>query len=153
MLETNIDDMNSEIYSYLMPKLFEIGALDVYLTNIMMKKNRPGVKVNVLATKEIVEDIEEVLFKETTTLGIRKYEVTREKLNRKFLKVDTSVGKITVKLAFKGGRVLKYAPEYEECKLVAESLGVALQDVYQEVLAMTKKYLENNDLKLELDND
>nr|WP_282706825.1 nickel insertion protein [Natroniella acetigena] len=153
MLETNIDDMNSEIYSYLVPKLFEIGALDVYLTNIMMKKNRPGVKVNVLATKEITEQVEEVLFTETTTLGIRKYEVTREKLKRKFLEIDTSFGRITVKVAFKAGAVLKYAPEYEECKLAAENFGVPLQDVYQEVLAITKKYLENNDLKLELDND
>ncbi len=133
MLETNIDDMNPEIYSYLYPQLFEAGALDVYVTNIMMKKNRPAVKVSVLAKKEDVESIEETLFKETTTLGIRKYEVEREILERELQQVETDWGPVTVKVAKKNGEVINYAPEYEDCQALASEFDLSLKEVYQRV--------------------
>lgn len=133
MLETNIDDMNPEIYSYLYPQLFEAGALDVYVTNIMMKKNRPAVKVSVLAKKEDVESIEETLFKETTTLGIRKYEVEREILERELQQVETDWGPVTVKVAKKNGEVINYAPEYEDCQALASEVDLSLKEVYQRV--------------------
>ncbi|MGM0502442.1 MAG: nickel insertion protein [Bacillota bacterium] len=133
MLETNIDDMNAEIYSYLYPKLFEQGALDVYLTNIMMKKNRPAVKVSVLAEKENAAQLEELLFRETTTLGIRKYEVQREILKREFCEVETKWGTATVKIAKKEGTIVNCAPEYEDCKQLAAKFDVPLKKVYQRV--------------------
>lgn len=131
MLETNIDDMNPEVYSHLYPKLFEQGALDVYLTNIMMKKNRPAVKISVLAKAEDVAEIENVLFRETTTLGIRKYEVERECLERDFYEVETKWSPVTVKVAKKEGEVINYAPEYDNCQSIAEEYNVPLKEVYQ----------------------
>ena len=133
MLETNIDDMNPEIYSYLYPKLFEQGALDVYLTNIMMKKNRPAHKVSILANNKDVEKIEETLFEETTTLGIRKYSIKREILERDFKQIETKWGQVTVKVAKKDDEIINYAPEYEECKKIAEEFDLPLKKVYQRV--------------------
>jgi hypothetical protein len=132
MLETNIDYMNSEIYSYLYPQLFEKGACDVYLTNIMMKKNRPAVKVSVLAKAEDVEQIEKTLFRETTTLGIRKYAVEREILDREFYQVETEWGSVTVKVAKKDGEVINYAPEYDDCRALAEEFEISLKNIYQQ---------------------
>jgi len=125
--------MQPEIYSYLYPKLFAAGALDLYLTNIMMKKNRPAVKVSVLVKKEDVVEIEEVLFKETTTLGIRKYEVERETLAREYHEVEIEWGTVTVKVAKKDGEVINYAPEYDDCKRIAKEFSIPLKEVYQKV--------------------
>nr|WP_211205040.1 nickel insertion protein [Halobacteroides halobius] len=144
MLETNIDDMNPEIYSYLFPKLFETGALDVYLTNIMMKKNRPGVKVNVLCQLEDTSQLEEIIFRETTTLGIRKYEVERKALKRKFYQLETLFGEITIKVAYYQGELIKYAPEYEECKKIAQSLEVPVKKVYNQALVTAKEELTDD---------
>ena len=129
MLETNIDNMNPEIYSYLFPKLLENGALDVFTTPIVMKKNRPANILSVLCKKENAELLESILFTETTTLGIRKYKVEREELQREFRKVVTQFGEITVKYAFRDGVLLKFAPEYEECRQIAENLKIPLIQV------------------------
>ena len=123
--------MQPEIYSYLYPKLFEAGALDLYLTNIMMKKNRPGVKVSVLVKKEDVAEIEEILFKETTTLGVRKHEVEREILAREYHEVETEWGQVTVKVAKKNGEVINYAPEYDDCERIAKEYDIPLKEVYR----------------------
>ncbi|GAB6099969.1 hypothetical protein JCM16358_18480 [Halanaerocella petrolearia] len=144
MLETNIDDMNPEIYSYLFPKLFEEEALDVYLTNVMMKKNRPGTKVNVLCRPEDTSQLEEILFRETTTLGIRKYEVERKALERKFYQLETEFGEMTVKVAYQQEEIIKYAPEYDECKEVAEELDIPVKTVYNRVLAEAEERLNDN---------
>ncbi|TYB30766.1 MAG: nickel pincer cofactor biosynthesis protein LarC [Candidatus Mcinerneyibacterium aminivorans] len=140
MLETNIDDMNPEIYSYLYDKLFEAGALDVYLTNIMMKKNRPAVKINVLTTSNKIEDIEDILYEETTTLGIRKYNIERTTLKREIKKIDTEYGKIKIKIAYRDGKILKYAPEYEDCKRIAENEGVPIKEVYDIVREISPRF-------------
>jgi len=141
MLETNIDNMNPEIYSYLFPELLENNALDVFVTPIIMKKNRPANKLSVLCDEEHVGKIEEIIFNETTTLGIRKYRVEREELKREFGKVSTKFGEITVKYAYKNGELIKYSPEYEDCQLIAKKTGIPLYLIYNEVVDEVKKGL------------
>jgi len=130
VLECNIDDMSGEIYSYILPLLFEAGAKDVYYTDIQMKKNRPGVMLSVLADKFTESEIEAIIFKETTTFGIRKYDVDRVALKRDFKKVETEFGEITVKIAYDGDAILKYAPEYEECAKAAKHHSVPFAQVF-----------------------
>lgn len=122
--------MSGEIYSYLFPKLLEAGARDVYLTNIMMKKNRPAQKLTVLSPAEKQKELEEIIFKETTTLGIRHREVKRSCLKRKYFELKSTMGKVTIKAAYYDGKLIKYSPEYEECKEIAARERVRLQDVY-----------------------
>ncbi len=135
ILETNIDNMNPEIYSYLFPKLLDNKALDVFVTPIIMKKNRPANILSVLCKEEVVEEIEEILFAETSTLGIRKYKVERDELDRTFDKVNTKYGLVTVKYAFRNGRLLKFTPEYEECRLIAQKTNIPLIQVINEIRA------------------
>lgn len=130
ILETNIDDMNPEIYSYLFPLLLEKGALDVYLTGIIMKKNRPGVMLSILCRRGDVKALQEILFTETTTLGVRCREVERVELARTQATVDTSLGAVRVKQAYLEGELLKSAPEYEDCRAMAEKHGLPLREVY-----------------------
>ncbi len=134
MLETNIDDMNPEVYSYLMPFLFEEGALDVFLTNIIMKKNRPATKLSVLCHDKDVETLMDIIFEQTTTIGIRKYEVDRISLNREIIKVKTKYGTIRIKKAYKDNKLLKCFPEYEDCKTLAQQQGVSIINIYNEAL-------------------
>ncbi len=134
MLETNIDDMNPETYSYIMPRLFENGALDVYYTSIMMKKNRPGTMLSVLCTKDNSNALENIIFKETSTFGIRKYTLQRQKLNRKFINVQTKYGNISVKVGYQDGKVIKYSPEYEDCKKLANEHNVPIKNIYDEAI-------------------
>ncbi|MGS0763529.1 nickel pincer cofactor biosynthesis protein LarC [Syntrophomonas curvata] len=134
LLETAMDDMNPEIYSYLFSMLLEKGALDVYLTSIMMKKNRPGVLLTVLCQGSDAHLLEEIIFRETTTLGVRKTAVDREELERTVININSSLGMVRIKVAGKGGRVLKYAPEYEDCRRIAGEQGLALKDVYNILL-------------------
>ena len=135
MLETNIDNMNPEIYSYLFPKLLDNKALDVFVTPIIMKKNRPANILSVLCNEEVAEELEEILFAETSTLGIRKYKVEREELQREFKNVTTRYGMITVKYAFRNGKLLKFTPEYEECRQIAENTNTPLIQIMNEVMS------------------
>ena len=144
MLETNIDDMNPESYSYLVPKLLEDGALDVYLTNVIMKKGRPGVVLHVLCQPEAYAEFEDTIFRETTTLGIRKTIVDRHCLDRKMVSLDTRFGKIEVKAAYKDRKLLKATPEYEDCKRIAVEQQLPLKEVYN-ILA---REIDNADLWL-----
>jgi len=118
-LECNIDNMNPEIYSYLSECLFSAGALDVSLTPIYMKKNRPGTLITVLCTDEIAETVLDILFSETTTLGVRRNSMTRYSLERHVTQVSTPYGMVSVKFSHKGDRSWKYAPEYEDCRRLA----------------------------------
>ncbi|MDW8800613.1 nickel pincer cofactor biosynthesis protein LarC [Clostridium sp. A1-XYC3] len=131
--ECNIDDMNPEMYDYIMELLFNKGALDVYLTPIIMKKGRPAVKLNVIYTKEKSEEIREIILTQTTTLGIRKYKAHRDILKRDFVKVKTKYGEITVKNAYYKGKKIKSKPEYGDCKRAALENKVSINDVYSEV--------------------
>ncbi len=143
MLETSIDNMNPEIYSYLFPKLFEKGALDVFTAPIMMKKNRPAQKLSVLCTTEKTEELEGFLFKETPTLGIRRYPVARDEMERKQIKIETPYGEAVVKAAYMNGELIKFAPEYEDCARIAESSGKPIRQIYQEIMAIASGKLKD----------
>jgi uncharacterized protein (TIGR00299 family) protein len=133
ILETNIDDMNPEIYGYVEEKLFEKGALDVFKTAIFMKKGRPGVKLSILVNEQCEKDVLDVVFEETTSIGVRKYKVEKIMLNREFSKVKTKYGEITIKKSYYKGKLAKYKPEYEECRSIAKEKNITLDKVYKEV--------------------
>ncbi|GIM28345.1 UPF0272 protein [Clostridium polyendosporum] len=133
ILETNIDDMNPEIYGYVEEKLFEIGALDVFKTPIFMKKGRPGIKLSVLTNEKVEKDVLEVIFEETTSIGVRKYKVEKIMLSREFSKVKTEYGDITIKKSYYKGKLVKYKPEYEECKTIAKEKNISIDKVYKAV--------------------
>ncbi|MBI5048061.1 MAG: nickel pincer cofactor biosynthesis protein LarC [Deltaproteobacteria bacterium] len=129
MIETNIDDMNPQIYDYLMARLFKKDALDVFLIPIQMKKGRPAILLNVLCSENKQNPIIDVIFKETTTLGIRTYEVNRYCLERKTEDVSTPYGKVRVKVSQKDGKLINIQSEYEDCKKIAEKKNVPLKQV------------------------
>ncbi len=131
VLETNIDDLNPEIYEYVMGKLFDSGALDVYLAPIQMKKNRPATLLHVLCRPDDVPAMTAILFAETTTLGIREQTVARHALPRVIEHVDTPYGPVHVKVAELSDGTIKRAPEYEDCRRLAEEHGVPLREVYR----------------------
>jgi uncharacterized protein (TIGR00299 family) protein len=140
MIETNIDDMSPQLFGYLMDKVIELGALDCYFTPVQMKKNRPGVLVSILCTQALREAMQELLFTETTTIGVRSYEVERRALQRETIRVETPYGQIDVKVASINGRVVNEMPEYEQCRAAAERGGVALRVVEASVLeALVRK--------------
>lgn len=130
VFSTNIDDMNPEIYPYVMERLFEAGAEDVWLYPIQMKKSRPAVTLCILVPPTLEEQIKEVLFAETKTLGIRVEEVDKEYLDREVIEVDTAFGRVRVKMAYREGRPVNIAPEYEDCRKAAVKHGVPLKEVY-----------------------
>ena len=132
ILECNIDDMNPEGYEYILELLFKEGAKDVYLTPIIMKKGRPAVKLSVLCSSEVEKEIKTIIFKETPTLGVRKYKVEKFMLEREYDKVVTSYGEVRVKLAFYKGNLLKHKFEYEDCKTLAKNNEVSLSSIYKE---------------------
>lgn len=129
VLETNIDDMSPQVAGYLLEKLLEKGALDAFYTPVQMKKGRPGVLLTVLTNNEKKDELFEVIFAESTTIGVRAYEVDRHCLERKAAKVKTPFGTVRVKLALRKGRVMNIQPEYEDCKAAAEKKGVPLKQV------------------------
>jgi len=133
IIECNIDDMNSELYGYIIDRLFNEGALDVYLTPIIMKKGRPSIKISVLCEEDKVAKMKEVLFTETTTLGVRNFKVYKTMLQREFVKVNTSFGEVTVKEAYYKGDKIKSKFEYEECKKIALSAGIPISKVYEKL--------------------
>lgn len=133
VLETNLDDLPAEVIGYCYDLLFAAGALDVFTTPIFMKKNRPGVLLSVLAPEAAVGALEEVLFRETTTLGVRRYQASRHRLHRRPCNVQTAWGAVQGKLSWLEGRAPQFAPEYEECARIARQHGVALREVYLQV--------------------
>jgi uncharacterized protein (TIGR00299 family) protein len=130
VLETNLDDLPGEVVGYTMIKLMEAGALDAFLTPIQMKKNRPGTMISILCDEASIPSMEEILFRETSTLGIRRYPVSRHKLKRQGVEVETRYGPIRGKLGWLENRPPTFSPEYEDCARVASSQGVALREVY-----------------------
>jgi len=134
VLETNLDDLPAEVIGYCYDLLLAAGALDVYAAPIFMKKNRPGVLLSVLAPAAALPSLEEILFRETTTFGIRRYAVGRHKLQRRACTVNTPWGPVQGKLGWLDGRTPVFAPEYEDCARVAREQGVALREVYARAL-------------------
>ena len=134
-LETNIDDMNPQIYGWLYEKLFAAGALDVWTTNILMKKNRPAQMLSVLVDDEHQADCIKIIFEETTTIGIRILEISRRvEAVRKMAKVMTTWGEVFCKVSAYDGKIVSITPEYEDCKKLAEKNNVPFKAVWQEAL-------------------
>jgi len=133
VIESHIDDMNPEIYDHLMDKLFEAGALDVSLSPIQMKKNRPGTLLRVISHEALKDLLMEIILRETTTLGLRYYGARRFAVERTMGQVRTEWGLVKVKIA-RGtdGRRVVY-PEYEECRKIANKYNVPLKYVYQKI--------------------
>jgi pyridinium-3,5-bisthiocarboxylic acid mononucleotide nickel chelatase len=131
VLETNLDDISGEIIGHCTAKLFEAGALDVYTTSIQMKKNRPGVLLSVLAPGELVTKLEKIIFRETSTLGVRRWQTCRHKLERRPHTVETTFGPIEGKLAVLPDGGTSFSPEFEACRRIATEKNVPLKDVYE----------------------
>lgn len=131
VLETNIDDLNPEIYEYVMGKLFDAGALDVFLAPIQMKKNRPATLLRVLCRPDDVAAMTAILFAETSTLGVREQTVARHALPRTIEHVETPYGPVHVKVATLPDGTTKRAPEYEDCRRLAAQHDVPLREVYR----------------------
>ena len=132
VVETNIDDMNPQIYEYVSEQLFRAGALDVWLTQIMMKKMRPAITLSVLCNREMIQRITEIIMSETTSIGIRYYETSRIKMEREIINIRTASGKAGVKIS-RYGNLTKFFPEYEDCREIAEKKVIPLSDVMEEV--------------------
>ncbi|MBI5587812.1 MAG: nickel pincer cofactor biosynthesis protein LarC [Deltaproteobacteria bacterium] len=138
VVETNIDDMSPQVSGYLMERLFSAGARDVFFTPVQMKKSRPGVLLTVLADAVHKMKIIDMIFEESTSIGIRCYPVERHCLERKTVKVKTPWGPVSVKISLRGGRAVNAQPEYEECRLLAEKKKVPLKKVMEEAAAALK---------------
>jgi pyridinium-3,5-bisthiocarboxylic acid mononucleotide nickel chelatase len=129
IIEANIDDLNAQVFGYLMEKALAAGALDIFYTPVQMKKNRPGVLLTLLCTPPDRERMCDLIFRETTTLGVRYRNEQREILTREFVNVETEYGPIRVKVSrARDGRVMNASPEFEDCRVAAEKSGVGLRD-------------------------
>lgn len=131
VLETNLDDISGEIIGHCTAKLFEAGALDVYTTSIQMKKNRPGVLLSVLCSADLVAKCEKIMFRETNTLGVRRWQACRHKLERRPHSVETTFGPIEGKLAVLPDGGVSFSPEFEACRRIATEKNVPLKDIYE----------------------
>ena len=129
MIETNMDDISPQILGHVMERAFDLGALDCYFTSVQMKKNRPGVLLSILCREEQRTTLNELLFSETTTLGVRAYEVERRALQRRIVTVETQYGPIDVKVAQLNGHIVKEMPEFEQCREAARKADVPLRIV------------------------
>jgi uncharacterized protein (TIGR00299 family) protein len=134
VLEANLDDLNPQVFGYVMDRLLEEGALDAFGLPVQMKKNRPGTLLTVLCRPEDATKLTRLLFTETTTLGVRQRDETRQALARKWVTVDTRWGKVRMKVASMNGTVTNFAPEYEDCRRIAGENRVPLKSVMQEAL-------------------
>jgi len=130
VLETNLDDVSAEVLGHFMELAFAAGALEVFHTAIQMKKNRPGVLLTVLCAEAEADQFSEMLLRETSAFGVRRYAAERRKLRREFVTVHTPYGAVTVKVGRLDGKVLQAAPEFESCRKVAEQAKVPLKEVY-----------------------
>ena len=134
VLEANLDDLNPQVFGYVMDRLLEAGALDVFGMPVQMKKNRPGTLLSVLCKPEDAAALTQIIFSETTTLGVRRREEKRQVLGRKFVTVPTQWGDVRMKVASMNGTVTNYAPEYEDCRRIAAEKHVPLKSVMQEAV-------------------
>jgi pyridinium-3,5-bisthiocarboxylic acid mononucleotide nickel chelatase len=132
VIETNIDDMNPQFYDYVMERLLAMEVLEVFITPILMKKNRPGHLLTIICSPEKLSSVTKFLLRETTTLGLRWHQEGRAKTDREILTQETKYGKIRFKLAKWEGKVVNLSPEYEDCKRLALEKRVPLKEVFEE---------------------
>ena len=134
VLEANLDDLNPQVFGYVRDRLFEEGALDAFAMPVQMKKNRPGTLLTVLCKPEDAGKLMQIIFTETTTLGVRRRDEMRQTLARQWEKVDTAWGGVRIKVASMNGTVTNYAPEYEDCRRIAAEHHVPLKTVMGEAV-------------------
>lgn len=129
ILETNLDDMSPQLFGYLVDQALAAGALDVTCSAVQMKKNRPGLTVTILCAPEKSDELTQLLFEQSTTIGVRIYEARRKVLEREIVSVETAYGAVRVKVARRAGKVLNVAPEYDDCQRLATEKSVPLKQV------------------------
>src|SRR5947207_3155491 len=134
VIEANLDDMNPQIYGYVLEKALGAGALDVYTTPVQMKKNRPGTLLTILCNPQDANALMSLIFAETTTFGVRTYRAQRRTLPRESVNVTTAYGDVRIKLSRVNGRILHVAPEYDDCRRLATEKNVPLQRVISDAL-------------------
>ncbi len=138
-IECNIDDMNPEFFEYISDRLFKAGASDVYFSNIMMKKGRPGILLNVICETELADIIKNIIFTESTSLGIRTFPFRKDTLARDFETIQTIYGDLTVKRSYYKGKEVSCKPEYEDCKRIAAEKQIPVKEVYNNIMALLLK--------------
>jgi pyridinium-3,5-bisthiocarboxylic acid mononucleotide nickel chelatase len=142
VIETNIDDMSPQIYGYFADRALEAGALDVFSAPVQMKKNRPGQLVTILSEPHNVSRLIDLVFRETTTIGIRTHDVRRKTLARESVTVETPYGEVRMKISRMHGSVLNATPEYEDCRRIAAQKGIPLKDVLAAATHQFQKWVE-----------
>ena len=142
VLQSEIDDMNPQLFGLVMDRLYAAGALEVYFASVQMKKNRPGTLLTILARPEQRDELSAIVFRETTTIGVRYHEVTRERLEREIVSVDTPLGAVRFKVARRGNTIVNAAPEFEDCLRIASERAVPVKDVQA---AANRAYLETRE--------
>jgi pyridinium-3,5-bisthiocarboxylic acid mononucleotide nickel chelatase len=142
IMEANLDDLSPQVFGYVIDKLLDAGALDAFGVPVQMKKNRPGVVLTVLSKPEDAQKLAKIIFAETTTIGLRMRDENRYALARRHQAVETQWGSVRIKIANLNGTIANYAPEYEDCRMIAEQHNVPLKQVMQEALRI---YLGNKD--------
>lgn len=138
VIETNIDDMNPQVYEYVMERLFEAGALDVFLTQLIMKKGRPGIKLSVLCDENKKEKLIDIILNETTSIGVRFYHAERKVLQREIKSVSTKFGNLNVKVSYSGKEIKKAFPEYGDCRKAAKKYKAPLLEVMKRAASSGK---------------
>jgi len=129
IIEANLDDMSPQLYGYLVEQALAAGALDVTCSSVQMKKNRPGLVVTILCAPEKSDALAQLVFEQTTTIGLRIYEARRKVLEREHVEVETPYGKVRIKVAKREGKVVNAAPEYDDCQKLAAEKNVPLKEV------------------------
>jgi uncharacterized protein (TIGR00299 family) protein len=135
VMACEIDDMNPQIFGVLMDRLYAAGALEVFYQPVQMKKNRPGTLVTVIASPATRNELAGIVFRETTTIGVRYQDMERERLDREWVPVDTTYGQVRIKVAHHAGTVLNAAPEFDDCVRLATERGVPVKDVHAAAIA------------------
>ena len=144
VIEANIDDMLPQLYEALVKRLFEADALDVVMAPVQMKKNCLGIQLQVLASPDSIDRLLAILFRESTTIGARTYEVQKRMLQRQTVTIQTPFGEVRVKVARLGDQVVNAAPECEDCRSRAAELGLPIKEVYNAALSAIQSYLLGN---------
>ena len=139
VLQSELDDMNPQLFGLVMERLYAAGALEVYFASVQMKKNRPGTLLTILSRPEQREELSAIVFRETTTIGVRYHDVLRERLEREIVPVNTPLGTVRFKVARLGGTIVNASPEFEDCLRIASERGVPVKDVQA---AANRAYLD-----------
>ena len=133
MIECNIDDMNPEMYDYLIERILALGVDDVFLTPIIMKKSRPAITLSVLCSEHITDAVTSFILAETTSLGIRKFPVSKAMLQRKTEEISIPAGKVRIKHAVHNGKILRSKPEFDDCRRLASEKNIPLSEIYRQI--------------------